>query len=193
METNPLIALTQVYMNPIFKGVLEIDPRELRANVKQMRLECTPLQWAKFDQDIRLNSNLTVQIEVKTVGSAAHLLQSQYQFERILTCSRTLKEFSYQQTGTVQIMVEPTANPTACELDDSEEDYFGIKYGIGLDSFSIAECIRQDIVLNEPLNPIANPEDEFNWRSTDDDSSDIDPRWAKLAALQTSKPSTTGD
>lgn len=182
-------------MNPIFRGVLEIDPRELRGAPKTLSLVCDAQSWAQSEQEVRLASDLRVQVEVSAAGATKHLLTVQYQTQRFLTCARSLVEFAHPEAGKLQVLVEPSPGLQAWELFDEEEELFILRYGTTVESFSIAECIRQDILLNEPVRPLASPEAEFNWESAQpqETEAEVDPRWAKLRAWTPENPTSTGD
>lgn len=182
-------------MNPIFRGVLEIDPRELREAPKTLSLECSAQSWAQSEQEVRLASDLRVRVEVSAAGLNQHLLTVEYRTHRFLTCARTLVEFPHPESGKLQVLVESSSSLQAWELNDEEEELYVLRYGTTVEFFSIAECIRQDILLNEPVRPLANPEAEFNWESTQaqETAAEVDPRWAKLKTWTPKNTPSTGD
>jgi uncharacterized protein len=50
----------------------------------------------------------------------------------------------------------------------------------------LSECLRQLILLEQPINPIKEPDKEFQWVSPNSNEDEVDPRWAKLEALKKS-------
>ena len=77
------------------------------------------------------------------------------------------------------------------ELDEDDADVFAYKIPQGQDFVDVSECIRQLVLLQEPVAPVKNPDEDFIFVSNNppDEGSDgaakpMDPRWEKLKALK---------
>jgi uncharacterized metal-binding protein YceD (DUF177 family) len=176
----PGYGLTIKMTNPTFAGVLEIDPRDLgRSSV--LRMDCSVDRWESFDQEVRLASPLQVEVNVSSTGSNEWLLVVSYHGTRHFECSRTTKPFVDSFNGNLQLFAVLDPGFGTWILDDSEDEVYHLRYGAGVESFDIAECVRQDILINEPLQPLADPQAEFVWKREEIPTEEpIDPRWTAL-------------
>ena len=91
-------------------------------------------------------------------------------------------------------MVEKDYQGDGWIVDDEDPDLLKIRLSQQVNEFDISECVRQEILLNEPMIPVGDQESDFSWNDpelTEDDSeTDIpkfDARWQKLMELKNKK------
>ena len=76
------------------------------------------------------------------------------------------------------------------ELDEDDVDVFAYQIPQGQSFVDVSECVRQLVILQEPVAPVKNPDEDFifvtNNQADGGDSGDkpMDPRWEKLKALK---------
>ena len=76
------------------------------------------------------------------------------------------------------------------ELDEDDADVFAYKIPQGQDFVDVSECIRQLVILQEPVAPVKNPDEDFIFVSNNqpdegsEEAKPLDPRWEKLKALK---------
>ena len=85
----------------------------------------------------------------------------------------------------LNVLLEIVNSRADQEFDDSDEQIFRMKICPDANqSIDFTECLRQLILLEQPMYPVKNPDAEFKWEENSDDVVDeeivIDPRWAKL-------------
>ena len=72
------------------------------------------------------------------------------------------------------------------ELDDTDDETFGFRVPSVQDHVDVTECVRQLVILQEPLHPVKDdPDKDFVWEAGEkSEVPDGDPRWEKLKALK---------
>ncbi|MBQ3720369.1 MAG: DUF177 domain-containing protein [Fibrobacter sp.] len=142
-----------------------------------------------FDE-LHLKGDLVAEVLVSPEGPGKCLVTGTLSGVQTLTCSRTLDLFD--RPFTTEIVAEVERLPIAKqELDEDDADVFAYKIPQGQDFVDVSECIRQLVLLQEPVAPVKNPDEDFIFVSNNppDEGSDeaakpMDPRWEKLKALK---------
>jgi uncharacterized protein len=142
-----------------------------------------------FDE-LHLKGDLVAEVLVSPEGPGKCLVTGTLSGVQTLTCSRTLDLFD--RPFTTEIVAEVERLPIAKqELDEDDADVFAYKIPQGQDFVDVSECIRQLVLLQEPVAPVKNPDEDFIFVSNNppDDGADgaekpMDPRWEKLMALK---------
>ena len=105
-----------------------------------------------------------------------------------LTCVRTLEKFNKSFVVDLNVLLEIVNSQAEQGFDDTDEQIFVLKICPSSDStVDFTECLRQLILLEQPLNPVKNPEKEFKWeepKKATNEKHKIDPRWAKLKEVK---------
>jgi len=160
---------------------LELDIRILSGNVRNppdvLHLESEP----DGIPDASLVGSVKAVLKVQRLAEGV-VLEGTIQGTRKLQCSRTLEEFTDPFELPLQVRVQWNSGVDQWELDENGEEEYLFKVNPQADKLSLAECIRQQILLHEPLNPVKDPTAEFRWEegTAEAKAEGIDPRWSKL-------------
>lgn len=146
--------------------------------------------WSK-DQDsalfdeLHLKGDLSAKLLISPEGESKCLVTGTIFGVQTLTCSRTLELFD--RPFSTEIVVEVTRTQISKqELDEDEVDVFAYHIPLAQSYVDVSECIRQLIILQEPVAPVKNPDEDFIFVSNKQADVEIqnDPRWEKLKALK---------
>jgi uncharacterized protein len=156
-------------LKPEFKATLaESDAPELFA---ELRLQ-GPLTCDLTVEEDKLEHSFWVR---GTVRGAQELL-----------CVRSLEPFVRPFETALEVLVKRSPSAHEQRDDDGEDELYEISLPQHLTDVDLTDAVRQMVVLQEPMNPVKNPEEEFVWlpqtQVADEDS--IDPRWAALQELR---------
>ncbi len=147
-------------------------------------------KWSTSDApelfaELRLVGDLSVNLLLSVEEQGKYLLTGTISGTQRLTCARTLEEFD--NPFETEIVVEVVrAGVSSQELDDEDDETFVLRIPVGQEYVDLTECIRQMVILQEPMYPVKNPDEDFKWTAPapEDESPAEDPRWAKLKALK---------
>ena len=149
---------------------------------------------AKAWENVFLCGILTCDLKIKPFALKGFLLEGQISGIQTLECSRTLEPFSHAFQYPLKFVVEKDYQGDGWIVDDEDPDLLKIRLSQQVNEFDISECVRQEILLNEPMIPVGDQESDFSWNDpelTEDDSeTDIpkfDARWQKLMELKNKK------
>jgi uncharacterized metal-binding protein YceD (DUF177 family) len=138
---------------------------------------------------LRLASVVVVEI-LATPADDGWMLDCKASGSQILECSRSTKDFEHHYSVGFQVLVEIETKVANWELlEEEDDDIFRIRLNPQSDGFSIEECLRQSILLEQPISPISNPGDDFTWDDPENQGTEIDPRWNALLKLKKSDSS----
>ena len=150
--------------------------------------------WSRSDapeifDELHLKGDLVAEVLVSPEGENKCLVTGSVSGVQTLTCSRTLEQFD--RPFTTEVVIEVTRSQVAKqELDEDDVDVFAYQIPQGQSFVDVSECIRQLVILQEPVAPVKNPDEDFifvtNNQADGGDSGDkpMDPRWEKLKALK---------
>lgn len=138
-----------------------------------------------FDE-LRVKEPLTVDLSVIPDGSNKWLLTGTLSGVQILECSRSLELFDSPFETPISFWVELVPGIAEEELDDSDDETFGFRVPTVQDYVDVTECVRQLVILQEPLHPVKDdPDKDFVWEAGEkSEAPGEDPRWEKLKALK---------
>jgi uncharacterized protein len=150
--------------------------------------------WSRSDapeifDELHLKGDLVAEVLVSPEGENKCLVTGSVSGVQTLTCSRTLEQFD--RPFTTEVVIEVTRSQVAKqELDEDDVDVFAYQIPQGQSFVDVSECIRQLVILQEPVAPVKNPDEDFifvtNKQADGGDSGEkpMDPRWDKLKALK---------
>ncbi len=163
---------------------MKIDLRILNGNVRdpsdELRAEVLPEEFG----EIRLSGPATVELKIDRSGKEVFLTGRVFGRQWLTDC-RTLEEFEHSFDVPVEARVVIDPHVASSEFDDSAEDEFLLKVNPQEGEVDLTECLRQQILLNEPLRPVKDPDAEFSWIESEEKPEEkADPRWGKLKQLK---------
>lgn len=137
-----------------------------------------------FDE-LHLVDALSAQVLISPEGKDKWLVTGSLSGVQLLTCVRSLEQFKRPFETDLAIEVERTQRVAKQEVNDEDEEVFTILIPIIQSEVDISECVRQLILLQEPLNPMKNPDEEFICPGSESSEEPaVDLRWEKLKALK---------
>ena len=171
-------------------GTLRIDIAQKLTESEDRRVVWSHADAPEIFDELHLKGDLVAEVLVSPEGPGKCLVTGTLSGVQTLTCSRTLDLFD--RPFTTEIVAEVERLPIAKqELDEDDADVFAYKIPQGQDFVDVSECIRQLVLLQEPVAPVKNPDEDFIFVSNNppDEGSDgatkpMDPRWEKLKALK---------
>lgn len=152
------------------------EPAELSA--KWQRTDAQEL----FDE-LKLVGELRAKALFSPEGKGKFLLTGSLSGTQRLTCARTLEPFDHPFETQMVLEVEQV-QVSSQELDDDDEEVFSYRIPVAQDFVDVSECVRQLVILQEPMYPVKNPGEAFEWSTSKSEEPAEDPRWAKLKALR---------
>lgn len=151
----------------------------------QLRFAKESADAGVFDE-LRVKEPLSVELSVVPEGSNKWFLTGTLFGVQILECSRSLELFDSPFETPIGFWVELIPGLAEQELDDSDDETFGFRVPATQDYVDVTECVRQLVILQEPLHPVKDdPDKDFVWEAGE--KSEVpggDPRWEKLKALK---------
>lgn len=137
-------------------------------------------------EELRVKEPLNVSLSVVAEGSNRWLLTGTLSGVQVLECSRTLEPFDSPFETPIGFWVELIPGLAEQELDDSDDEIFGFRVPANQDHVDVTECVRQLVILQEPLHPVKDdPDKDFVWEAGEASGTPgEDPRWEKLKALK---------
>lgn len=138
-----------------------------------------------FDE-LRVKEPLVVELSVVPDGSNRWLLTGTLSGVQVLECSRSLELFDSPFETPISFWVELVPGIAEEELDDTDDETFGFRVPSVQDYVDVTECVRQLVILQEPLHPVKDdPDKDFVWEAGEkSETPGEDPRWEKLKALK---------
>ncbi len=136
-------------------------------------------------EEIKLCAPLEANLTGYSISDGTFRFEGTLKGTQLLTCSRSLETFEHEFETEVVFEVHKDQKLREVKLDDEDEELFVLRIPVLQESVSIDEVIRQLVVLQEPMNPVKDPEKDFSWRDTEPaEEAKLDPRWEKLKALK---------
>ena len=142
-----------------------------------------------FDE-LHLKGDLVAEVLVSPEGPGKCLVTGTISGVQTLTCSRTLDLFDRPFSTEMVVEVE-RISVAKQELDEDDAEVFAYKIPQGQDFVDVSECIRQLVILQEPVAPVKNPDEDFIFVTNNppgdgeqEQGKPLDPRWEKLKALK---------
>ena len=171
-------------------GTLRIDIAQKLTEPEDRRVVWSHADAPEIFDELHLKGDLVAEVLVSPEGPGKCLVTGTISGVQTLTCSRTLDLFDRPFSTEMVAEVERTSVAKQ-ELDEDDAEVFAYKIPQGQDFVDVSECIRQLVLLQEPVAPVKNPDEDFIFVSNnppDEGSSEaakpMDPRWEKLKALK---------
>ncbi len=135
--------------------------------------------------ELHLEGTLTGDFQIFPQDGDSFLVTGSIQGAQLLTCVRTLELFSRPFQLSLVMDVKKTSGIAEQEVEDEEDDTYMVRIPVSHEDVDITECVRQLVILQEPMNPVKDPTGTFIWKdSADAEETESDPRWDKLKALK---------
>jgi uncharacterized protein len=139
-----------------------------------------------FDE-LRLEGPLQADFSVFEISDGSYRLEGSLKGAQLMTCVRTLDTFirPFEVEATIEVVKDSSIREQV--LEDEDEDLFRFLIPALQENVDISECVRQLVLLQEPISPVKEPSQDFSWKETEDksDAPDAtDPRWEKLKELK---------
>jgi uncharacterized protein len=137
-------------------------------------------------EELRLEGSLRGNFQIFVQDAGHFLVKGTLQGVQNLTCVRTLESFLRPFQCDLVMDVQKISGVPAQEMEDEDGDTFVVRIPALQDEVDITECVRQLVILQEPMNPVKDPGSDFVWKDKGDESGEPegDPRWDKLKALK---------
>jgi uncharacterized metal-binding protein YceD (DUF177 family) len=139
-------------------------------------------------EEVRIVGVPVVDMQYIPDSDDSFILQGRVQGVQILNCVRTLEDFECPFDVLLTVLVSKDNAVAEQQLDDSDEDRFLVRMNAAETVLDLTECLRQMVLLEQPMSPRKNPEGRLDWVDTEHENrpenEKIDPRWAKLKELQ---------
>ena len=139
-------------------------------------------------QELRIEGDLLAHLTVYEISDGTLRLEGSMEGTQLLTCVRTLEVFP--QHFECEVALEIVKDSTLREqvLEDEDEELFRFRIPVLQESVDISEFIRQLVILQEPMNPVKDPTQNFIWKDSEpvdeNAAKPVDPRWEKLKELK---------
>ena len=153
-------------------------------------------QTPDFFDELRLRGTLTLAGTAVLEGENMWFLSGNLSGTQVLTCSRTLEPFEQKFETPFAIRVVWPSGATAQELThDDDWQLFVYRVPLAQDYVDVTECVRQLVILQEPMHPVKDPSKDFFWETGAPAQAPVegDPRWEKLKALKCKMENPKGD
>lgn len=134
-------------------------------------------------RDLKLEGRLKAQVHFVSVDRDSFSLRICLEGSQNLLCVRTLEPFTRNFRVDFRVEIQKVSGLATVAFDDSDDDVYCISVPQAQNWVDISECVRQQVILQEPMNPVANPEAEFVWTDKAVAEQSEDPAqspWAKL-------------
>jgi uncharacterized metal-binding protein YceD (DUF177 family) len=175
----------------IFWGTLKIDYRNLTAGARAISVTEDPSSPEfKTWEAVALSEILVCDFAVTPFENNGYMLKGTVKGTQLLECSRTLEMFPHPFCIPMQLVVQRNHSGEGWVLDENDGEIPIIRLSTQTNEFDISECVRQEILLNEPMSPVKDAESDFSWNDPllqnpkEDSTAQIDPRWQKLMELK---------
>lgn len=165
---------------------LKVDLRILSR--APLTLKAEELNGSGLEQvdELALKGPLKGELQILPSGTDKTLISGDLSGVQKLNCVRTLEDFETEVHISLSVMVHLDEGVSGQELDDNADDMFDLHVNPAEESLDLSECIRQLILLEVPINPVKNPDEDFQWQE-DKEESGTDPRWEKLRKWKAGK------
>lgn len=176
--------LTSPCVPSIFVGTLKLDLVHQGEGPWNLNLVFEEAISSEIVRELRLHSSLQAQVLLVAFGPEMWRVEATIQGTQLLTCARTLEPFERPFEIQLTAEVERVSGIRSQEVNDDDENLFKIRIPVTQGVVDLSECVRQLVFLQEPINPIKDPESDFAWQDSDREAEDanhqVDPRWLKL-------------
>jgi uncharacterized protein len=139
-------------------------------------------------EGVALKSDLAGDFTVGRSGVDEYLINGTVTGVQEFECSRTLEKFEESFSVQINVLVKKSQTAEDTEFDDEDDELFIVTINALDDEVDISECIRQQIVLHQPINPVKDPEKDFAWdgdaKEEESKEETVDSRWSELEKLK---------
>ena len=166
-------------------GTLRIDIAQKLTEPEDRRVVWSHADAPEIFDELHLKGDLVAEVLVSPEGPGKCLVTGTISGVQTLTCSRTLDLFDRPFSTEMVAEVERTSVAKQ-ELDEDDVDVFAYQIPQGQSFVDVSECVRQLVILQEPVAPVKNPDEDFIFVTNKpaDEEPQTDPRWDKLKALK---------
>ncbi len=169
-------------------ATLKLDIAQKLTESEDLRVVWSHADAPELFDELHLKGDLVAQVLVSPEGSSKCLVTGSISGVQTLTCVRSLEPFDRPFSTEMVIEVERT-QVAKQELNDEDDEVYAYSIPQAQDFVDVSECVRELIILQEPLAPVKNPDEDFIFvtnNKPEDEEGDkpTDPRWEKLKALK---------
>jgi len=167
---------------------LKLDIAQKLTESEDLRVVWSHADAPEIFDELHLKGDLVAQVLVSPEGPSKCLVTGSISGVQTLTCVRSLEPFDRPFETELVIEVERT-QVAKQELNDEDDEVYAYSIPQSQDFVDVSECVRELIILQEPLAPVKNPDEDFifvtnNKPEEEDGGKPTDPRWEKLKALK---------
>ncbi len=167
---------------------MKIDLRNLGDSPSTIQAKYCREDSLNSYEGVVLKSDLMGEFSICRSGADGYLINGTVSGVQEFECSRTLEKFEKSFSVSVKVMAKKNKEVDDTELDDENEEIYNISFNPLEEEVDISECIRQQIVLSQPINPVKNPDKDFSWAGDsepkEEEKSGVDSRWSELEKLK---------
>jgi len=168
----------------IFGFTLKLDLEHLGTAPTERHLVLPRSEHLALFEELKLDQDLTADLMIYSISDGTYRLEGTLQGSQLLTCVRSLESFSrpFSMEMTVEVKKDQVIREQV--MEDEDEELYVFRIPVLQESVDLTECIRELVVLQEPMNPVKDPSQEFSWTdpatTTSNEVESADPRWEKL-------------
>lgn len=161
---------------------MRIEIAKIVAEPKEISRVWSSSEAPELFEELRLSGELKAEVLVSPAEQGKLLLTGSLSGTQSLTCARTLEPFEcpFSTELVLEVLREQISSQ---ELDDEDAEIFVIRIPLHQDYVDVSECVRQLVILQEPMYPVKNPDESFSFVDSTNEPAE-DPRWEKLKALK---------
>lgn len=163
-------------------NILRIDIAKITADSAEISAIWSQSANPSLFEELHLTGDLSLRLLASKEDERKTLFTGTLSGTQVLTCARTLEPFERAFSTEVAIEMERMAISSQ-EFDDEDPEVFCLRVPIAQEYLDVSECIRQLVILQEPMYPVKDPDAEFFFEQKPSNASESDPRWDKLKAL----------
>ncbi len=136
-------------------------------------------------EELHLTGPLKLGVSVIPEGKDKWFLSGTVSGVQNLICARTAEPFERPFEEKITLSVFRTQGVASQELEDDGDEVYHFRIPMNQSGVDITECIRELVILQEPICPVKDPGRDFEWKDGDTPvSPEEDPRWEQLKALK---------
>lgn len=174
--------------NPGFLYILPTLRIELSQIIEEptsLEVSFAPSEARGLFEELRLTAPLMVRVLVTPEGRDKWFLSGTLSGVQKLICARTTEPFDRPFEEQITLSVVRTQSVVRQELDDDGAEIFNYRIPMNQTGVDVTECVRELVILQEPICPVKDPDRDFEWKNEEVVlSPEEDPRWEKLKALK---------
>ncbi|HSQ42637.1 MAG TPA: DUF177 domain-containing protein, partial [Fibrobacteraceae bacterium] len=141
-----------------------MDLEQLGSCLNEFDLVLDRSQNPNLFDELRLGKPLQAHFSVFEISDGTFRFEGSLQGTQLLTCVRTLESFErpFKTEALFEVIRENSLREQ--KLDDEDDELFRFHIPFRQNTVDITECVRQLVLLQEPMNPVKEPSLDFSWK-----------------------------